>query len=235
MFVFGSIRETVPSPLFATHAAPAPTAIADGPLPTGIAVEASDAGLMRHTVPSPAFAVQIDPSPYAIALGRDPTLRVATGPVSNVAGLKRQYVESSPFATQTASSAYVIPLGPPPAYPRSATRPLSGSIRTSVEFPKTAQMEPPPSATEPLPDDEGRVTAVGSPAWLYCGSTRTTEPIPALRHPRGRLVRGQPRRRSIVQWDVRDLVALARVEAGQRPVIQVPDKRLPERRRSAPA
>jgi hypothetical protein len=33
-FVCGSIRETVPSRLFATHADPKPTAIAVGPVPT---------------------------------------------------------------------------------------------------------------------------------------------------------------------------------------------------------
>src|SRR6266511_2939775 len=105
-------------------------------------------GSIRETVPSPAFVTQIDPSPQAIALVWRPTVGVATGPLSKVAGLKRYTVASPPFATQTDLSAYTIPVGPLPANPRPETRPLEGLMRTRVELPKTAQTEPPPTATE---------------------------------------------------------------------------------------
>ena len=101
-----SIRETVPSPAFATQTA----ACADRQAGRGVAHadllrrrrRAGVAGSMRVTVSAPVFATQIAPSPAAIAVGRRPTLiGVPSGPSSNVAGSKRCTVALSVLTTQT--------------------------------------------------------------------------------------------------------------------------------------
>ena len=73
-FVRGSMRETVPERLFATHTAPAPTAMPEGSRPTGISASTERvAGSIRDTVPSRLFATQIAASPAAIGPGPLPS------------------------------------------------------------------------------------------------------------------------------------------------------------------
>ena len=62
-FVTGSIREMVPSPLFATHTAPPPTVTAEGREPTSIVAVDPKAGSSRVTVSSPVLVTQSAPSP----------------------------------------------------------------------------------------------------------------------------------------------------------------------------
>ena len=74
----GSIRDTVPSRLFATQTLPSPTAMPVGPRPTGIVVVTElVAGSIRTTAPSRRSATQTAPSPTAIASGPFPTGVVA--------------------------------------------------------------------------------------------------------------------------------------------------------------
>src|SRR5437868_4508888 len=64
LFVFGSIRDTLPSPWFSVHTAPAPVAMKRGDLPTGMVsairlvfgstrVTVLASVLVTHTAPSP--------------------------------------------------------------------------------------------------------------------------------------------------------------------------------------
>ena len=66
----GSMRVTVPSPLFATQTEPSPTATPAGARPTGIVVvTALVLGSIRTTALSRASATQTPPAPTAIAAG----------------------------------------------------------------------------------------------------------------------------------------------------------------------
>lgn len=68
-FVAGSMRETVPSPEFATQTAPATAA---GSSPTRMVSWEYVLGSRRVTESSPRFATQSAPRPYAIPTGRLP-------------------------------------------------------------------------------------------------------------------------------------------------------------------
>src|SRR5262245_53395194 len=171
------MRETVPSPVFATQTAPAPNATADGSSPTRIVVVEPESGSIRHTTSSPAQATQIAPSPKASAAGRRATLNVRTGPASNVRGLKRCTVASPRFATQTASRVTSTALGVEPVSAEPAGRTATGRTRASVESPNAAQTKPRPRATDPVPAvyplGANEIVLVTRP---NCGSMRDSSP-----------------------------------------------------------
>ena len=97
-FVSGAIRETVPSRLFATHAAPSPKAIPVGPFPTGIGAKSCFpvVGSMRATSPAARSLAHSVPAPNASSVA-------ATGSVVglSLSGSILVIVPSSVFATQT--------------------------------------------------------------------------------------------------------------------------------------
>src|SRR5688572_10928154 len=75
----GSIRVTVPSRALATQTDPAPTATADGPLPTLIVwTTRLVAALMRETDLASLLATQTAPKPTARPVGPSPTSTVCT-------------------------------------------------------------------------------------------------------------------------------------------------------------
>ena len=147
-FVAGSMRETVPSPAFATQIAPAPTATAAGSSPTRIVkrgvrarVDAVDGVVTPVRDPERSLA-------EASAAGRWPTLIVRIGPSSNVLGSKRWTVESAAFATQTAPPPTTTAVGLAPASvdPRGASRRIDpGERRVAVDDPDVSG----PIATAP--------------------------------------------------------------------------------------
>jgi hypothetical protein len=72
--VFGSIRDTVPSPLLATQTAPAPTATPMGDLPTAIVFWTDPVrGSMRTSELSSASVTQTAPAPTLTSVGTFPT------------------------------------------------------------------------------------------------------------------------------------------------------------------
>ena len=85
--VAGSMRDTVPSPAFATQTEPAPTATAAGCLPTGIWSVAFEPGSILVTMSSLSLVTQAAPCPKAIPVDRRPTLVESIGPFRNVGGL----------------------------------------------------------------------------------------------------------------------------------------------------
>ena len=71
----GSIRDTVPSRLFATQTLPKPTAMPVGERPTGIVVVTEFvAGSIRTTAPASRSATQTAPAPTATASAPSPTV-----------------------------------------------------------------------------------------------------------------------------------------------------------------
>ena len=92
----GSIRDTVPSRLFATQTPPKPTMTSVGARPTGMVVVTElVAGSMRTTVSSRRSATQSAPAPYAAAPDPRPTGVVPT--TSSPAGSMRATL--SPLAS----------------------------------------------------------------------------------------------------------------------------------------
>ena len=82
VFVAGSILDTVSSPEFETHTAPAPTATSSGTAPTGIVASTLFvAGSILLTEPerafTSAFTTHRSPAPVAIPMGSSPTVTVA--------------------------------------------------------------------------------------------------------------------------------------------------------------
>jgi hypothetical protein len=69
-----TIRTSTLAALSATQSEPSPTAIPEGPEPTGSScVTLFVSGLIRETVPSPAFVTHTEPSPTATPAGDSPT------------------------------------------------------------------------------------------------------------------------------------------------------------------
>ena len=100
-FVCGSIRETVPSRLFATHAAPLPKAMPVGPFPTGIAKTCFPVvGSTRTTWPAARSLAHSVPAPNASPVA-------ATGSVDGLPlfGSILVIVPSPVLATQTEPAA----------------------------------------------------------------------------------------------------------------------------------
>ena len=180
-FVRGSIRETVPERLFATHTAPAPTARPDGSRPTAItASTARVEGLIRDTVPSWLLATQIAASPAAIGPGPFPS-----GIVSVIApapaGAILLTVLSVLSATHTAPSPIAIPVGLLPTSTLARTRLLAVSIsKTAASAALATHREFRPSAAtlgvpDRMPDEAAgkRTTSATAPT---SASRRTARP-----------------------------------------------------------
>ena len=122
----GSMRVTVPSPLFAIQTALSPTVIPLGSRPAGIVVvTARVMGSIRVTVPASVFATQTAPAPTTSALGRLPTPMGVSTPV----GSMRTTVFASPSVIHVASAPTAIAAGPAFGSMRSVTRAVSGSRR----------------------------------------------------------------------------------------------------------
>ena len=101
-FVSGSIRETVPSRLFATHAAPSPKAIPVGPFPTWVAPTCFPVfGSMRTTLPTARWLAHSVPAPKASSVAATGSVLVRV-PLS---GSILVIVPSPVFATQTEPAA----------------------------------------------------------------------------------------------------------------------------------
>ena len=146
--VTGSMRVTVPSPLFATHTEPAPSETPVGECPTGIvAVTAFVLGSIRTISSSSVSATHTPPSPTAIPLGPWPTASDLTKPV----GSTRVTLLASASVTHTASAPRAIPAGPAFGSSCSATRPVRVSRRASEPDDGATQSVPPLAATAPGP------------------------------------------------------------------------------------
>src|SRR4051794_24862355 len=130
----GSIRETVPAAVFATHTRPPPTATAVGSAPTGIVLVELVSGSMRVTASAPLSATQTAPSPNAMATGPRPT-RIGRPTVSYVFALKRVTVESPELTTQTEPLPTATPAGLGPTKVASTSAGGLGSTQASVESP----------------------------------------------------------------------------------------------------
>ena len=129
------MRDTVPSPLFATQAAPAPTATPDGRCPTRtVSRTAPVSGSIRTTVPSSASVTHTDPGPTATPAGPLPTGIASAAPLS---ASIRLTVLPSASATQIAPAPAATALGarPPGSIPGRATSPVRAS--TSVRRPSS--------------------------------------------------------------------------------------------------
>ena len=150
LFVFGSMREMLPAALFATQTASAPTAIAVGPFSHRDRVSA-------------AAVVRIDPSDRVVRRVRHPNHfsgRDRGRPVADVKRIGADFGErrravprngaSPELATQMEPLPTTIPAGSVPGARRLRHAARYGSIRARVESPKTAQIEPKPTATLPL-------------------------------------------------------------------------------------
>src|SRR6516165_6217199 len=147
-FELGSMRETVPSPLLATHTAPEPTARAVGWCPTSIWVIEPDSASMRKTLLLPSFATHTAPAPVATAQGRLPTVIGGRAPPS-VLGLISDTVLSPVFATHTNPPPAATPDGDVPAIPSPRGLLVLGSIFATVPIDETNQTAPSPTATAP--------------------------------------------------------------------------------------
>ena len=71
LFLVGSIRDTVASPVFVTQTAPAATVTPPGSVPTAMLSVRSVAGSIRDTVPAPLLVTQTESAPTVIADGAD--------------------------------------------------------------------------------------------------------------------------------------------------------------------
>ena len=102
-FVSGSIRETVPSRLFATHAAPWPKAIPVGPLPTWIGAKTClpVVGSMRTTWPAARWLAHTVPAPNASSVAATWNCLVGLPLLASILVI----VPSPVFATQTEPAA----------------------------------------------------------------------------------------------------------------------------------
>ena len=121
------MRETVPSPLFATQTAPSPIAIPLGARPTPIvALMERVAGSIRTTVSSIALATQTAPSPTATAVGRLPTVSFCVAAV----GSTRVTVLLTASVTQAASAPNATAVGSSPVSTAATDLPLDSETRT---------------------------------------------------------------------------------------------------------
>jgi hypothetical protein len=135
LFVRGSMRETVPSPLFATQTLPAPYAIPTGARPTVMAVATGPVSqAMRETVSLAVLVTHTAPPPTATPLGCKPTVIGATLGLF-VEGSMRVTLESSQFAIQTDPNPSAIAAGWVPANRGPTTCPDVGLIRKMLESP----------------------------------------------------------------------------------------------------
>ena len=101
-FVSGSIRETFPSRVFATHAAQSPKAIPVGPFPTWIDATCFPvAGSMRTNRPAARSLAQSVPAPNASSVAATWSVSVRLP----LAGSILVTVPSPVFATQTEPAA----------------------------------------------------------------------------------------------------------------------------------
>ena len=102
-FVSGSIRETVPSRLFATHAAPWPKAIPVGPFPTWIGAKTCFpvVGSMRTTWPAARWLAHSVPAPKASSVAATWSGLVGLPLLGSILVI----VPSPVFATQTEPAA----------------------------------------------------------------------------------------------------------------------------------
>src|SRR5262249_3176933 len=150
-FVFGSIREMVRVPPFATQTAPPPPTIATGDCPTRMfvttGVPVSGVIRIRETSSCSAPTTQIEFAYAVKAIGRPATViersTVRSGGFSSVT------VFTSAFAIQSAPSAQTIAAGSfATVYSSVVCRLVLGSIAVSVARPKSGpqvtQTRPPP-------------------------------------------------------------------------------------------
>jgi hypothetical protein len=158
----GSIRETVPSPVFATQTPPAPTAMPSGRRPTGIVrrtvpVRAS----MRATASSSESVTHAAPAPSAMSTGPPAT---GIGLLVPVRGSIRLTTAAGPSATHTAVPFEATTRG---ACPSSIlgrwTVPVCGSSRVSRPLAGATHSEDRSSATAALPSAK-LWTRIGCPA-----------------------------------------------------------------------
>src|SRR4051794_25394529 len=173
----GSIRVTVPSPLFATQTDPAPTVTPVGDSPTGIvAVTDLVSGSIRMTVLSPVSATQTAPSPTAMPLGPWPTESAVTRPVEST----RVTLSASLSVSQTPSAPTASPAGPAFGSTWPTTRPVRASRRvSSPEYGATQSVWPRAASAVALPGTTLPTVAVRVIA-SNAGSMRLTEADVAL-------------------------------------------------------
>src|SRR5207248_2682855 len=136
----GSMRDRVPSLLFATQTPPRPTTSPEGELPTPIVVRTElVAGTIRTTASSSASATQTPPSPAASAVGGRPTL---IG-VNRSGGSRRVTVSAYGSALQRAPAARATAPGQQLCVSTvPMTRARAGSTRASGPTPPEAAQTP---------------------------------------------------------------------------------------------
>ena len=171
----GSIRVTVPSPLFATHTEPAPTATPAGERPTGIVVVTAEvSGSIRTTVPSSESATHTPPSPTAIPVGPLPTAIGVSSPV----GSTRVTLLPSLSVTHVAPSPTAIAVGPEfGSIGCPTTRRVAASRRVSSPEDGATHTVAPCVATAPGPPGTRFPNRLGGPTTSNCGSIALTETV----------------------------------------------------------
>ena len=125
--VVGSIRETVPSPAFATQTAPPPKAMPVGPVPVpkGMFDPEPEEASIRVTLSSASLATHTAPAPKATDRGRPPTVKGFTS--LTVLGLTWESVLDPAFATHTQPAPKATPEGLFPTTPMSPGTFVDGS------------------------------------------------------------------------------------------------------------
>ena len=224
--VAGSMRETVPSPAFATQTAPAPTATATGSSPTGICTR--------------GVRARVDPRHDVVSAARDPNGAVAVGdpgrPAAHVgaadrAGQERGRIEAVDGRVAGADDPDRCRR---PRRPRSAwspanvalhRAPTSGRCGPASQSPKTAHTPLGPAATAPT-DDRSLVAATSN---VSCAAELGIDPrdLPgqAVRDPDVTVAERHPGRRRVERDGVDDLPG-GGIDARQGLAVQVgrPDR-----------
>src|SRR5512146_1030911 len=146
VFVFGSIRTTLPNVWSLTQSAPRYAVSPFGSVPT-LNFLTTFPLVMRHTVPSPAFATHTDPYPHSMSYGWKPTgTRVVT---LAVFVSTRTAVDSALSIDQTAPGAAARLKTRAPTVTRVSTLPVAGSTRITSPLPRPPTHTLPPPVVRP--------------------------------------------------------------------------------------